>query len=802
MRRVIVLLTCVLAGAACGGTITVDDDGPADYTSIQRAIDAAAQGDTIIVKSGTYREKIRFKGRAVLVTSKEPETPSVVASTIINGSSDYSVRFDFGERSGSILEGFTVTGGGVFCYASSPTISKCVIRDCPNVGINGSDGAAPAIRDSMITGSRSWGIASCNGPIVGNIISGNGGGLSDCDGPILDNLISGNHSDTLGFGGGLYCCDGDIAGNEISHNRATFSGGGLYRCLGNITGNFIIGNEVLYEGAGLWACGGTISYNIISGNRCHDGAGLHGCRDVIVNNTIVGNRAEIGAAMRNCTGVVKNNIVAYNEAAQAGGIYGVAGNSYNVFWSNSGGNVGGGAAPGVGDVEADPLFASVGYWDSNGTGDVDDDFWVDGDYHVRSQAGRWDPVTEKWMKDTATSPCVDGGDPDSDWKGELWPHGRRVNVGVYGGTAQASMSLSTVGNVADLNFDEHVDWADLRLFSQMWLLEEVLQREDLNRDGRVDFEDFAILTKNWRVEPRPPVPNPMSWVKVPYATSETTISMEATTATSTDGTSVEYYFEDVDHPEFNSGWQTGAAWGDKGLLPDSVYSYRVKARNKGNLLETGWSETRSARTQAATPPTPDPMTWAQEPSVTSATTITMTATTATSSDGSGVEYYFENMSVGGHNSGWQTAASYTDAGLTPSTQYSYRAKARNKANQRETGWSPVRSATTLPPPDVSPPSPNPMRWAVGGEPKKVLKPPYNQWAYWAEMTAEEATDPSGVEYRFVCENDDRFSSGWQSSRTYSVQIGQQGYLVRFYVVARDKSPSHNQTQPSPTLPWQ
>jgi hypothetical protein len=531
---------------------------------------------------------------------------------------------------------------------------------------------------------------------------------------------------------------------------------------------------------------------------------------------------------------------------------------------------------------------------------VNDDFWADGDYHVRSQAGRWDPVSEKWVKDAATSPCVDGGDPDSDWKGELWPHGRRVNVGVYGGTAQASMSLSMVGNVADLNFDEHVDFDDLRLFSQMWLLEQVLQREDLNRDGRVDFEDFAILTRNWRVEPRPPTPNPMSWVKVPYATSEMTIAMEATTATSTDGTSVEYYFEDVDHPEFNSGWQTTAAWEDKGLLPDSVYSYRVKARNKGNLLETGWSEIRSARTRAATPPipnpvtwakvpyatsettiameattatstdgtsveyyfedvdhpgfnsgwlagtawedkgllpdsvysyrvkarnkgnlletgwsevrsartrpatppSPDPMTWAQEPTATSPTTITMTATTATSTDGSGVEYYFECVAGGGHNSGWQQQVTYTDQNLSANTQYSYQVKARNKGNQRETGWSPVRSATTLPPPDVSPPSPNPMRWAVGGEPKKVLKPPYGTWDWWAEMTAEEATDPSGVEYRFVCENDDRFGSGWQSGRTYSVQIGQKAYYVRFYVVARDKSANHNQTQPSPTLPWQ
>ena len=67
------------------------------------------------------------------------------------------------------------------------------------------------------------------------------------------------------------------------------------------------------------------------------------------------------------------------------------------------------------------------------------------------------------------------------------------------------------------------------------------------------------------------------------------------------------------------------------------------------------------------------------------------------------------------------------------------------------------------------------------------------------MRAVQAFDPSGVEYKFVCD-DDRYSSEWQSQPafatpwTYSVPIG--GFYVdtEWYVIVRDQSPNHNSTQ--------
>jgi hypothetical protein len=70
-------------------------------------------------------------------------------------------------------------------------------------------------------------------------------------------------------------------------------------------------------------------------------------------------------------------------------------------------------------------------------------------------------------------------------------------MGAYGGTPQASMSLSDVGNIADLNADNAVHFADFANFVRHWQAEEVLIPQDLDRDGTVGPNDLAILADNW-----------------------------------------------------------------------------------------------------------------------------------------------------------------------------------------------------------------------------------------------------------------------------------------------------------------
>jgi len=102
-----------------------------------------------------------------------------------------------------------------------------------------------------------------------------------------------------------------------------------------------------------------------------------------------------------------------------------------------------GGWPGEGNIDVDPYFVLLGYWDQNGTpDDTTDDFWVDGDYHLKSQAGRWDPVSESWVIDDVTSPCIDAGDPLTPVMYEPHPRGCFINMGAYGGTEKASKSYN------------------------------------------------------------------------------------------------------------------------------------------------------------------------------------------------------------------------------------------------------------------------------------------------------------------------------------------------------------------------
>ena len=92
---------------------------PADYVTIQGGIEAASNGDTVLVASGTYFENINYRGKAITVASLfiiDGDT-NHINSTIIDGSlatnpdSASVVYFINGEDTTSILQGFTITGG-------------------------------------------------------------------------------------------------------------------------------------------------------------------------------------------------------------------------------------------------------------------------------------------------------------------------------------------------------------------------------------------------------------------------------------------------------------------------------------------------------------------------------------------------------------------------------------------------------------------------------------------------------------------------------------------------------------------
>src|SRR5438105_6828191 len=125
---------------------------PADQPTIQAAINAAANGDTVLVAPGTYRENINFMGKAITVTSSGG--PSV--TTIDGGAAGSVVTFTSNEGTNSVLSGFTITnglgsdngngnGGGINIYSASPTVKGNVITN--NHAGNG-DGGGISVTDS------------------------------------------------------------------------------------------------------------------------------------------------------------------------------------------------------------------------------------------------------------------------------------------------------------------------------------------------------------------------------------------------------------------------------------------------------------------------------------------------------------------------------------------------------------------------------------------------------------------------------------------------------------------------------
>jgi len=159
-----------------------------------------------------------------------------------------------------------------------------------------------------------------------------------------------------------------------------------------------------------------------------------------------------------------------------------------------------------------------------------------------------------------------------------------------------------------------------------------------------------------------------------------------------------------------------------------------------------------------TAPIPNPMTWATSPYAIGATSVSMTATTA--SDTSGVQYYFACVSGGGHNSGWQDSPIYTDTGLLSETEYTYQVKARDKsANANETASSDIASALTASPGNTKnilltgywPPSNemlrkfsnNPTQNPAGWQGQNWEGRGYNIYAYFPEFPGGTSSNPKG-----------------------------------------------------------
>ena len=415
----ILIFMMLIASIAWSDIIEV----PGDYPTIQAGIDAAVDGDTVLVANGIWtgdgNKNLDFGGKAITVTSENG-----AENCIINCEGDgRGFYFGNGEGENSEVSGFTITngfdvdGGGLYCYNASPTITNCIISgntaDDYGGGIHCYN-ASPTITDCTISGHQAWwggGICcSRSSPTIVNCtISGNtaddyGGGIYcyDSSPTITDCTISGN---AAGYAGGIYCCnysDPTITNCIITDNMADFGyGGGIscWRSSPTITNCTISGNTAEYDGGGI-ECGDsspTITKNLITKNSAIYGAGIFcsiSSAPVITNNLIAGNSADYGAGIScdNSFPVIINNTITKNFATSGGGIWSLDSSPTvlnTILWGDKPEEIVGSAIitysdvqggwPGEGNIDADPLFV-----------DPDND-----DYHL--QPG---------------SPCIDAGTPD------------------------------------------------------------------------------------------------------------------------------------------------------------------------------------------------------------------------------------------------------------------------------------------------------------------------------------------------------------------------------------------------------
>jgi hypothetical protein len=370
-----VLIVLLLTGSSAARTISVDDDGPADFNTIQAAIDDANAGDEIVVADGTYtgqgNRDIDFLGKAIMLRSQNGPQFCTIDCNGTELEPHRAIVFDNSEGPNSIVQGLTITngynvesflsgGGAIECIDASPTIKNCIFKANYSVGSGG------AVHFAFLSSPR---------------------------------IINCTFYSNSAYAGGAVGWDSCQAGR-------------MSNCI-------------------IWANNPSTDPGIYSGS----------CGDFI-----------------------------YLPSPPLKAYY----NDLQKPWQDS-------ELRGPGNIVGDPCFVDP----------------CNGDYHLRSTAGRWDPASSTWVTDTNTSLCIDAGNPGCDPADEPVPNGNRINMGAYGGTAKASKSPENWALLADLTNSRKVDSNDLGVFTDYWLDSNQCSPSNLDRSELVNLTDFAIFAQQF-----------------------------------------------------------------------------------------------------------------------------------------------------------------------------------------------------------------------------------------------------------------------------------------------------------------
>ncbi len=295
---------------------------PDDYSTIQSGINAATDGDTVLVAPGTYVENINFKGKKIVVASHYClyHDPEIITLTIIDGSSPSHpdtasvVLFISDEDSTAVLQGFKITGGrgtrwqdkhiGGLYYEGGGILME---------------GASPIIKNNLI----------------------------------INNQAINNTGVTSAGGGAIRCDDGNpqILNNIIKSNKGLYGAGIVLNYTGAVIKNNIIcqntgGQD--YGGSGIWMYKKGPAPKIIENNtivwNSSTGSGVYGGKGggILVWSTPV---------------TLRNNIIWANSQSQGGQIAQISGGNAKCTYCN----VEGGWS-GEGNIDQNPTFVGSNYY--------------------------------------------------------------------------------------------------------------------------------------------------------------------------------------------------------------------------------------------------------------------------------------------------------------------------------------------------------------------------------------------------------------------------------------------------------
>lgn len=506
LSALVVLL--ISASPALAGTLNV----PADYPTIQSAINAAVDGDTIQVAEGTYYETLWWGSKAIALVGAGAEITIIDA-----GGSGQCLRMVNVPETARV-EGLTFTGGaaawgpGMSLTGSSPTLADNIITgNSSSGGVGGVSviEGAPVLLNNIISHNSTDGMAGgiwiwdSSATLTGNTIAHNSAGTSSGGirvtysvAILRDNVICYNSARNTGGGLSAYRSSVTLTGNVISDNSCDIEGGGVL--LGGcesatLTNNIITGNSVtVWAGGGVWIGSGsyTLSNNVIAENSAWKGGGVHlagNASAVLTNNTIVGNLATEGGGIGSHGDLfltLTNNTVAQNTG---GGILCPLASVITncILWGNSGGpdlmgswatysDIGTGELAGEGNISADPLFLDP----------------TAGDYHL--QPG---------------SPCIDVGNDlapgltDTDKDGNPRIVGAAVDMGAYEYQAPwnheaVAAILALVGQVQALNLQQGIDNSlDAKLDSALNALDDINENNNAGAVGSLQALINAVAAQ-------------------------------------------------------------------------------------------------------------------------------------------------------------------------------------------------------------------------------------------------------------------------------------------------------------------